>query len=581
VIAVAVLLGLLGLALAAASFASFTSVKGHLDSFASDGDADVTRNEFDSIVLRLRAAAAVAGLVALGVGTGRKRLRRLLAELGASYATAISALLRGLGTTVAKESRLHLGALSTITGVAVLVRLEFLFQPMRYDESATFVSYVSPPWYIALTDYSAPNNHVVHSLLAHMSTAVLGTDPWAIRLPAFLAGILLVPATYIAARALYDKHAALVGAGLVASSSVLVEYSTNARGYTLLALVFLLMLALATRLRTSWSPAEWLTFALLGAIGFFTVPVMLYAFGTVVGWLAIELWTDDRRLVLRRLLPSMVATLVLTGLLYAPIVASSGLNTLVSNEFVVPLPWSTFTTELPDSLVTIGRQWHRDVPLVLALTLAVGFLTAMVFHRRLSRFTLPPAVVALAWIAPVVVAQRVVPFERVWLFLVPLYLMTAAAGILFALTWLVARLGGKELVAVSIAVAAAGLLAASVVASQAVYRSEETSTFRDGEAIAALLEERLGTGGKVIVGPPGDAILEYLLGRRGLDPAELLYWTKPGGTRRFLVVVKKGSDQLSLENLLADSRLKGVRLGQPRLIRRYDEASVYEVSRTG
>ena len=193
------------------------------------------------------------------------------------------------------------------------------------------------------------------------------------------------------------------------------------------------MLALATRLRTSWSTAEWLAFALLGAIGFFTVPVMLYAFGTVVGWLAIEVWTRERRLLLRRLLPSVVVTLVLTGLLYAPIIASSGLSALVSNEFVVALPWSTFSAELPDSLITIGRQWHRDVPLPLALVLGGGFVTAIVFHRRLSRFLLPPAVVALAWIAPVVLAQRVVPFERVWLFLVPLYLLTAAAGILFVL----------------------------------------------------------------------------------------------------------------------------------------------------
>lgn len=581
VVGIALVAGLLALTLALVSFASFTSVKAHLDSYASDGDADVTRGEFDAIVLRLRAAAAVAGLVALAVYAGRRRLSRLLAELGASCATAISSLRRGLASALVAESRLHLGALLAITVIAVVVRLEFLFQPMRYDEAATFVSYVSPPWYITLTDYSAPNNHVFHSLLVHVSTALFGDEPWAIRLPAVVAGTLLVPATYVAARALYDKHAALVGAALVASSSILVEYSTNARGYTLLALVFVLMLALATRLRTSRNPAEWLAFGLLGAIGFYTVPVMLYAFGTVVGWLALELWMHERRLVLRRLLPSVVVTLALTGLLYAPIVASSGLSALVSNEFVVALPWSTFTAELPDSLRTIGTQWHRDIPLPLALVLGAGFVTAIAFHRRLSPVALPPAVVALAWIAPVVVAQRVVPFERVWLFLVPLYLMTAAAGILFLLRPLAARVGGKRPIAVALAVASAGLLAASAIASQAVYRSEETSTFRDGEAIAALLERRLQPGDKVIVGPPGDVILEYLLGTDGLDPAELLYWTKPGETRRFLVVVKKGSVQFSLENLLANSRLTGLRLGEPRLIRRYEEASVYEVSRAG
>ena len=42
---------------------------------------------------------------------------------------------------VAAESRLHLGTLALMTLVALLVRLEFLHQPMRYDESVTFVHY--------------------------------------------------------------------------------------------------------------------------------------------------------------------------------------------------------------------------------------------------------------------------------------------------------------------------------------------------------------------------------------------------------------------------------------------------------
>ncbi len=571
-------LGLVAVVLAAGSFASYASVKAHLDSFASDGDADVTRVDFDQLVMRLRVAAVVAALAAVAVHVGRRRVRRLLAELASSAASSVSSLYHGLGVTLARESRLHLGALGLVTLAALLVRLEFLFQPMRYDESATFVSYASPPWYIAVTDYAAPNNHVFHSLLAHISILLFGGEPWAIRLPAFVTGILLVPASYVAARALYGKHVALVAASLVASSSVLVEYSTNARGYTLLAFVFCLLLALATHLLTSWNPAEWLAFSVLAAIGFYTVPVMLYGFGAVVVWLALSLRTRERSVIARRLLPSVLVTAILSALLYAPIVAASGLDALTANEFVEPLSWSTFTSTLPDSLVDVGKQWHRDIPWPLALVLGAAFLTAMVFHRRVSRFSLPPALAALAWIAPVVVAQRVVPFERVWLFLVPLYLMTAAAGIVFALRPLAERVG-NEVLAVVVAVVLAGSLAANAVATQGVYHSEETSTFRDGEPVAALLEEQLGASDKVLVAPPADAILEYQLVRGGLDPTALLYWAEPGTTRRFLAVVKEGPRNYTLADILADQRLAGVRLGEPRLLRRYDEASVYELRR--
>jgi Dolichyl-phosphate-mannose-protein mannosyltransferase len=577
VIALVLFLGLVAVVLAAGSFASYASVKAHLDSFASDGDADVSRADFDRIVARLRIAALVAAFASVAVHMGRRRLRRRLAELAAAAVSSVSSLYRGLHATLARESRLHLGALGAIIFTAFLLRLEFLFQPMRYDESVTFVHYASRPWYIAMTNYTAPNNHVLHSLLVHASTLVFGGDPWAIRLPAFIAGILLVPAAYVAARALYGRYAALVTAGLVASSSVLVEYSTNARGYTILALVFMLLLALATHLRSSPNPAEWLAFAVLGAVGFYTVPVMLYAFGAVVVWLAVSVWTRDRSMIARRLLPSVLVTAVLSLLLYSPIVASSGLDALAANEFVQSLSWSTFTSELPDSLVDVAKQWHRDVPLPLALVLGAAFVTAVVFHRRVSRSSLAPVLAVVAWIGPALVAQRVVPFERVWLFLVPLYLMTAAAGLCFLLRPLAARVGGEGVIAVVLAMGFAGGLAANAAATQAVYESEETSTFRDGEPVSRLIAERLRVGDKLLVAPPADAILEYHLGRRGLDPAALLYWQRPGDTTRLIVVVSQGPRDYSLAEVLADPRLDGTRLSKPMLVRQYEESSVYEV----
>jgi Dolichyl-phosphate-mannose-protein mannosyltransferase len=557
-------------------------VKAHLDSYASDGDADITRSDFDAIVMRLRVAAAAAALAACAVFGGRRRLARWLAEFASSAAASVAALWRGASATVAAESRLHLGALGLVTLAAVLVRLEFLFQPMRYDESVTFVHYASRPWYIALTTYTAPNNHVLHSELAHLTTAVFGGAQWAVRLPAFTAGILLVPATYVAGRALYGKHAALIAAALVAASSAVIEYSTNARGYTLIALCFALLLALGTRLLTSPNQAEWLAFALLGAIGFFTVPVMLYAFGAVATWLAISLLlAGERRLLVRRLLPSIAVTGLLSVVAYAPIMAASGLSSLVDNEFVQSLPWSDFVDELPDSLRSMWDDWNRDVPLPMAIALAAGFAAAVVFHRKLARVAVSPVLAALAFIAPVVVAQRVVPFERVWLFLLPLYLITAAAGVVFLLRPLAARIGGEAAVTLVLAVVLAGSLAGNAVATQSVAESEATSTFRDAERVGDLLARELRPGDKVLVAPPADAILEYDLRRRGLDPATLLYWTEPGETERFLVVVKEGPDDYPLAYLLADPRLAGLRLGEPRLLRRYAEASVYEISRVG
>ena len=197
-------------------------------------------------------------------------------------------------------------------------------------------------------------------------------------------------------------------------------------------------------------------------------------------------------------------------------------------------------------------------------------------HRgRVSRLWPAPALAAILWIAPVLAAQRVVPIDRVWLFLLPLYLMTASAGIAFLLQSLARR--RREVLTVALGVLISGFIAVNAVASQAVYDSEQTSTFRDGDSVAGFLESRLRPGDKLLVAPPADAILEYHLSRRGLDPAELLYWDEPGRTERFYAVVKEGLRDYPLEHLTADPRLRGVSLGPPRLLRRYDEASVYEL----
>ena len=76
---------------------------------------------------------------------------------------------------------------------------------------------------------------------------MFGNEVWAIRLPALVAGIALVPATFAFARVLYGRAAGLLAAAFVAASSTLVEYSTNARGYTLVALATVLVFIAAAR----------------------------------------------------------------------------------------------------------------------------------------------------------------------------------------------------------------------------------------------------------------------------------------------------------------------------------------------
>ncbi len=173
--------------------------------------------------------------------------------------------------------------------LAIGLRLAFLNQPMRYDEALTFNEFASRPLYYGLSFYPDPNNHLLNTLLVHVTSTGLGTQPWVLRLPAFVAGVLLVPATYALARLLYGRRAAFLGAVLVAVSSYLVEYSTNSRGYTLQALCFVTMFGLAGVAVRRDSPTALLLATLVAALGAYALPTMFYGVVIVAAWCGLEL----------------------------------------------------------------------------------------------------------------------------------------------------------------------------------------------------------------------------------------------------------------------------------------------------
>lgn len=106
------------------------------------------------------------------------------------------------------------------------IRCCFLASPMKWDESFTFFGYVQSPL-VFLFEYTAPNNHVLNSILERISTTILGQNPIAIRLPAFLAGILSIPLSFRVCRALNQGRSGYFAAAAVAVCPYLIFYSAN------------------------------------------------------------------------------------------------------------------------------------------------------------------------------------------------------------------------------------------------------------------------------------------------------------------------------------------------------------------
>ena len=551
----------------------YERVKEHVDAFTVDREADVSRAEFDAVVLRLRILAV--GLLALAAA---------LALLGRTLDSAVSAVARSwwesaraapaaLRRWAAHENVAHLVGFGFVLAVALALRVAFLDVPMRYDEATTYNNFVSKPLYVGLAHYPQPNNHVLHTFLAKVSVTALGSAPWAIRLPALLAGIALVPATFALARILYGRSAALLAAALVATSSTLVEYSTNARGYTLVALLTIVALIAATRVLESDSIGAWAVIVVAAALGVHAVPVMAYPLGGIVLWLLLSRVAGRAPLrpFLERLGICVIAIGTLTALLYAPVFAASGIRSVTSNEYVEPTAWGTFLDLLPGHFEDTLETWGRDLPLVLSVALVIGLVASLMLTPLLSRFPVPPFPAILVWTLPVLAVQRVVPFTRVWLFLVPLAL-AAVAGFY---GWLLDRIGGtRALVTAAAAVIAVGG-AWAVLEADSVRESRETGGLLDAPAVASLLASNVQPGDRIFAWG-SETILEYYLGRLGLDARPMLYTFEPR-PRTFLVVNVLGGQRV--EDHLRELGNPQRELGPPRLLRSYPSALVLLMER--
>jgi len=509
--------------------------------------------------------------------------RRREGSLSASAASFFRDLGNYIRRIATEEYKIHLLVFFIIMFIAVTTRILFLSQPMRYDEAHTFLHYASKPLSSALSNYSTPNNHLFHTFLVHITCLIGGNQPWLVRLPAFLAGILLVPASYLVIRRFYNKGAALLTASLVASSGMLIFYSTNARGYTLVALFFLLTLALANYLRQKSNSFVWLLWAILSALGFYTIPIMIFPFGVVSTWLLISLLLEknipQRRILVKQffIFVGLVALLVFT--LYSPIIMTSGLKPIISNQFIKAPAYSQFWAELPSYLKKTWNFLNTGIPRPLRLLLTIGFFLSLIFHKRLTNQHMPVIIAVITFCIPLLVFKRVIRLPRIWLFLLPLYLGLASAGIsLFSHPRqfrVIQRY--KSIIFALLAITISFSLSFNLT-QQRYFKISKTG---EAHQTASLLKDLLKSEeDRVLSLCPINSPIQYYSHLKGIPEAYFIrYFPKQGinSINRLFIAVKKGRQ--TLKEVLKKGRVPTNYYNKPKLVKKIKSINLYEMSK--
>jgi len=506
----------------------------------------------------------VASLILAGVAVaGRRGIKA--AAIETARATRREAQEAGL---------VHILALLAIVAIGIALRLHFYFGPMRWDESYTFIAYVSKPLEPAISLYDYPNNHVFHTLLAHVSCVTLSDlstcSPGAIRAPVFAAGVLVPVAAYAGGLRLYGRHVALFTAAATASAAQLVEYSTNARGYAIVALAAAAQVALAPQLLRSSNAAWWGAFSLVAALGFYTVPVYAYPFTIVVAALAGAILLGqvaDRWRRMLVLLGAVGATMAFTALLYGSTVD----DVLAGGSVAHQHDYAADERAVGEA---VWRMWTLGLPDVVQYVLIAG-LAASVLRTVLQwRSDVPLSLSFVAVIAAAGVTHHVVEYTRVWLPLLPIFLVCAISGVL---GWSRVRrvLRNRKVDGAVSIVAVAATVALAVVVADRRLADKEPAYLPAAQSIASTLLPRLTAEDHVLVSLNGWYMEAYAFVRAEL-PAQLL------AVEVTPEVAARGRTYLVVNTLLGEklstalaTMAKGTGLRPVRRLARFDGADLY------
>ena len=406
---------------------------------------------------------------------------------------------------------------------------------------------------VVVTDYHLPNNHVFHTILVNLFYQLFGDSPAVIRLSAFIAGILIIPATYLVGKIFYEWKIGLAAASIVAALPVLIDYSTTARGYTIITLSALIIIALAAYVKDHKNYIAWLLLVIISSLGLYTNPTMIYPVGMTFAWLILSSLVKDTHPDYGKkfyvyLLFSILGIVILTGILYVPIFFVTGLQSVIGNKVVETLSWSDFTQSLLPRINNTWNEWNRDLPPILSSIAIVGLVASFFVPRLPNNRRVPLIMAGFLWIASALVVQRVAPWPRIWLFLLPFFIIWISAGIIGLLTVLTRKLPKSEvLIKVFVGILIVTSLIASLIRTIPQY-TEKLNAQGEVEQVADFLQYYLKEGDVVVVTSPDTVVLKYYLRRNNLAN-EFTDLGKGKQVTRAIVHIKQGHHQ-TLEYVL-------------------------------
>lgn len=433
---------LLGIAICClvSALCPYSSYKSLGDRLASDGDLERMTPQF---VIFLRIGLAFISLLSAGVflwgildEAGRNRFFHSIAVLPKRCFHDISPFFQDLRCAF-RMKPVEFCLLLLILAAGVCVRAVKLRLPLLHDEAYSMAVWGRSDLLFAISDYHLPNNHIFHSVLINLIYHHIGKSVVLLRMPVFLSGCLLILAVWLLGKLFYNDFIAMTAAGLTAFAPYLIFYSVNARGYEIQTLLSIMTFGLAVYAKRKNNIFSWFLLIVLSGLNFFTLPIALYPFGGICVWLFLNVlfgnlpgsvWRSRGQLF-KHLIFMGLSVMVLTLVLYIPLLRYSGWDSLFGNVFVKGVESSIFGETMVSRLTDNVKAFTETLPVFVSLIIAFGLVLSVFFFRKTSKENISYGLSLLLWMGLVIPIQKPNLWPRTLLFLHPFLLLFAASGL--------------------------------------------------------------------------------------------------------------------------------------------------------
>ena len=477
--------------------------------------------------------------------------------------------------------------LGVITLCGMALRLFWINRPIGYDEAYTFISFASRQFKYILADYHVPNNHILNSLLIGIAYRILGSHTWIVRLPAIIASVLIIPASYFTARKFFSRNQALAVSAVLAIYPSFVHSTANGRGYMLVILFSFVLANIAGLLIKKQNLTALLAYAITGALGFYSIPIFLYPMAGISLWVAVtyliinEPWRD-RMSKLAIFLGACLVSGLLTLILYSPVIIfGTGLNSILNNDIVKSRDWSSFIESLNPRIIKIQEDWKKDLPLSIQYLLSGGFFISLIFYRKASKQKLPLQLFLFLAIAILLVLQRIAPLPRIWMYLELFCVFFSVAGLAWVVEMLFIKMA-KETFFNRIFPMAALLFTIAILVNSAVNTQNPSAiadqTVQPEQVAAEYIASHLKTGDIILATGPVDMLTAYHLKILGVS-YDIFYQRKhPLEFQNALVVLRVKGNFNTPEKLIESyDLLSKLDPSEAELVFEYGDLQVYSI----